>query len=156
MSWIVVHMDRVLIVCGALTATMLFPMIAPRIAFKSIFGEATQGAVGRIADAQLGADDCRYRVPADLCRVSRGSSVANSGIRVNHEVDFCLTRDFERRSLRKEDGDANSGRRLDHGPVVFVVFAGSILKNRKNGRWFEKTLSAQKLIANDNTQNNLY
>ena len=48
MSWIVVHMDRVLIVCGALTATMLFPMIAPRIAFKTMFGEAAQGSLGEL------------------------------------------------------------------------------------------------------------
>jgi hypothetical protein len=46
MSWIVANIDWVLIVCGALTSTMLLPMIAPRFAFNSMFGEVADGALG--------------------------------------------------------------------------------------------------------------
>ena len=36
----------VLIVCGALTATMLLPMLAPRFAFSNMFGEMADGPLG--------------------------------------------------------------------------------------------------------------
>ena len=48
MSWIVANMDWILIVCGALTATMLLPMIAPRFAFKYMFGEVPDGPLGKL------------------------------------------------------------------------------------------------------------
>ena len=46
MSWIVTNIHWVLIVCGALTATMLLPMLAPRFAFGNMFGEMADGPLG--------------------------------------------------------------------------------------------------------------
>jgi hypothetical protein len=46
MSWIILNMDWILIVCGALTATMLLPFIVPRFAFEKMFGEAADGPLG--------------------------------------------------------------------------------------------------------------
>jgi hypothetical protein len=54
MSWIVTNMDWVLIVCGALTATMLLPMIAPRFAFKHMFGEVAEGPLGELLTRSWG------------------------------------------------------------------------------------------------------
>jgi hypothetical protein len=46
MSWIVTNIDWILLVGGALTCTMVIPMIAPRLAFKAMFGEVADGALG--------------------------------------------------------------------------------------------------------------
>jgi hypothetical protein len=46
MSWIVTNIDWILLVGGALTCTMVIPMIAPRIAFKYMFGEIADGPLG--------------------------------------------------------------------------------------------------------------
>lgn len=54
MSWIVANMHWVLIVCGVLTATMLLPMIAPRFAFKRMFGEVTDGPLGTLLTRNWG------------------------------------------------------------------------------------------------------
>jgi hypothetical protein len=51
-------MDWVLIVCGALTATMLFPMIAPRFAFKYMFGEVADGPLGELVTRNWGQMIC--------------------------------------------------------------------------------------------------
>jgi hypothetical protein len=48
MNWIITNIDWVLIVCGALTTTMLFPMIAPRRAFNFMFGEVADGPLGEL------------------------------------------------------------------------------------------------------------
>jgi hypothetical protein len=47
-NWIVSNIHWVLIVCGVLTATMLFPMIAPRRAFDLMFGEVADGPLGEL------------------------------------------------------------------------------------------------------------
>jgi hypothetical protein len=54
MSWIVTNMDWILIVCGALTATMLLPMIAPRFAFKHMFGEVADDPLGELLTRNWG------------------------------------------------------------------------------------------------------
>jgi hypothetical protein len=54
MSWIVTNSYWVLIVCGALTTTMLFPMIAPRRAFKLMFGEVADGSLGALLTRNWG------------------------------------------------------------------------------------------------------
>jgi hypothetical protein len=54
MSWIVTNIYWILIVCGALTATMLFPMIAPRRAFKLMFGEVADGSLGALLTRNWG------------------------------------------------------------------------------------------------------
>ena len=54
MSWIVTNMHWVLIVCGALTTTMLLPMIAPRFAFKHMFGEVADGPLGALLTRNWG------------------------------------------------------------------------------------------------------
>jgi uncharacterized protein YjeT (DUF2065 family) len=47
-------MHWVLIVCGVLTTTMIFPMIAPRLAFKYIFGEVANGPLGDLLTRNWG------------------------------------------------------------------------------------------------------
>ena len=54
MSWIIANIDWILIVCGALTATMLLPMIAPRFAFKQMFGEVPDGPLGKLLTRNWG------------------------------------------------------------------------------------------------------
>jgi hypothetical protein len=54
MNWIVTNIYWVLIVCGALTATMLFPMIAPRRAFNFMFGEMPDGPLGELLGRNWG------------------------------------------------------------------------------------------------------
>jgi hypothetical protein len=54
MNWIVTNIHWVLIVCGALTATMLIPMIAPRRAFNLMFGEAAEGSLGELLTRNWG------------------------------------------------------------------------------------------------------
>jgi hypothetical protein len=54
MRWIVTNIDWVLIVCGALTATMLLPMVAPRSSFKFMFGEVADGPLGELLTRNWG------------------------------------------------------------------------------------------------------
>jgi uncharacterized protein YjeT (DUF2065 family) len=54
MNWIVTNINWILIVCGALTTTMLFPMIAPRRAFNYMFGEAADGPLGELLTRNWG------------------------------------------------------------------------------------------------------
>jgi hypothetical protein len=58
MSWIVTNMDWVLIVCGALTTTMLLPMVAPRFAFNYMFGEAPDSPLGELLTRNWGQMIC--------------------------------------------------------------------------------------------------
>jgi hypothetical protein len=46
MNCIVMNIEWVLIVSGALTCSMIIPMISPRIAFKYMFGEEADGPLG--------------------------------------------------------------------------------------------------------------
>ena len=43
MNWIVTHMKRILLVCGALTCTMIYAAIAPGPAMQSMFGASIDG-----------------------------------------------------------------------------------------------------------------
>jgi hypothetical protein len=54
MNWIVANIDWVLIVCGALTTTMLLPMVAPRFAFNFIFGEVPDRPLGELLTRNWG------------------------------------------------------------------------------------------------------
>jgi hypothetical protein len=54
MSWIIMNIQWVLIVCGALTATMLLPMIAPRVSFNFIFGKASDDPLGKLLTRNWG------------------------------------------------------------------------------------------------------
>jgi hypothetical protein len=54
MGWIVTNMGWILIVCGALTTTMLLPMIAPRFAFNHMFGEVADGPLGELLTRNWG------------------------------------------------------------------------------------------------------
>ena len=58
MNWIVTNMYWVLIVCGVLTATMILPMVAPRFAFKYMFGEAADGPLGELLTRNWGQMIC--------------------------------------------------------------------------------------------------
>ena len=48
MPWIVTNIDWILIVCGALTMTMIMPFLAPRFAANYLFGEAPEGPVAEM------------------------------------------------------------------------------------------------------------
>jgi hypothetical protein len=48
MSWIVVNIHRIMILCGVLTMTMLYAAIAPDAALRSTFGESLSGPVADI------------------------------------------------------------------------------------------------------------
>lgn len=54
MGWIVTNMYWILIVCGALTATMVLPMIAPRFASRHMFGEVADGPLGELVTRNWG------------------------------------------------------------------------------------------------------
>ncbi len=62
MSWIIEHIDWVLIVSGVLTFSMVLMMLAPRFALQSTFGEVAEGRV------------------ADLVSRSWGEMIAASGL----------------------------------------------------------------------------
>jgi hypothetical protein len=48
MCWIVANIRWILVVCGALTCTMLFAAVAPQAALRATFGEALEGPVAEI------------------------------------------------------------------------------------------------------------
>ena len=48
MRWVAANIDWILVVCGTLTATMLLPMITPRFAFRRMFDEVPDGALGEL------------------------------------------------------------------------------------------------------------
>ena len=48
MSWIAVNIDRIMIVSGLLTMTMIYAAIAPDAALRSTFGEGLSGPVADI------------------------------------------------------------------------------------------------------------
>jgi hypothetical protein len=54
MSWIVRNIDWVLIVAGVGTCSMLFQAIAPRAAWRAVFGEEAQGAVAEFISRSWG------------------------------------------------------------------------------------------------------
>jgi hypothetical protein len=58
MNWIVMNINWVLIVCGALTATMFLPMVAPRRTFNFLFGEAADGPLGELLTRNWGQMIC--------------------------------------------------------------------------------------------------
>ncbi len=54
MSWIVRNIDWVLIVAGLGTCSMLFQTLAPRAAWRAVFGEEAQGAVAEFVSRSWG------------------------------------------------------------------------------------------------------
>ncbi|HEY4125391.1 MAG TPA: hypothetical protein VGM36_12305 [Rhizomicrobium sp.] len=54
MSWIIEHIDWVLIVSGALTFTMAVMVIAPRFVSRFAFGETADGALGNLISRSWG------------------------------------------------------------------------------------------------------
>jgi hypothetical protein len=55
MAWIVAHMKAILVVCGALTCTMIYPVLAPHAAVRSTFGEELEGAAAELVVRNWGA-----------------------------------------------------------------------------------------------------
>jgi hypothetical protein len=54
-AWIVTHMKAVLVVCGVLTCTMVYAVLAPHAAMRSTFGEGLEGAAAEIVVRNWGA-----------------------------------------------------------------------------------------------------
>lgn len=54
MSWIITNMEWILIVGGALTTSMIVPMVAPRFAFNFMFGEVADGPLGTLLSRNWG------------------------------------------------------------------------------------------------------
>ena len=54
MSWIVHHIERVLIVSGALTFGVALMAIAPRLVSRFTFGETADGALGNLISRSWG------------------------------------------------------------------------------------------------------
>jgi hypothetical protein len=48
MNWIVTHIRWILLVCGALTCTMLYAAIAPQAALRATFGDTLEGPLAEI------------------------------------------------------------------------------------------------------------
>ena len=55
MGWILRNIDWILVVSGVVTSTMLVQALAPRFAFKFIFGEDSPGAVSALIGRSWGA-----------------------------------------------------------------------------------------------------
>jgi hypothetical protein len=55
MRFVVAHMKAILIVCGLLTCTMIYPVIAPHAAIRSTFGEGLEGGAAEIVVRSWGA-----------------------------------------------------------------------------------------------------
>lgn len=55
MPRIVTHIRSIMLVSGALTATMIYAAIAPQAALRSTFGETLDGAVAHVAVRNWGA-----------------------------------------------------------------------------------------------------
>lgn len=55
MSWLVVHIHRIMIVSGLLTMTMIYAAVAPEAALRSMFGESASGPVANMVVRNWGA-----------------------------------------------------------------------------------------------------
>jgi hypothetical protein len=55
MSWIVRNIDRIMIVSGVLTLTMIYAAVAPDAAFRSTFGEGVGGPAADLVVRNWGA-----------------------------------------------------------------------------------------------------
>lgn len=55
MNWIVRHIKWIMLVSGALTCTMLFPVFAPEAALQATFGATLQGPVADVVVRNWGA-----------------------------------------------------------------------------------------------------
>jgi hypothetical protein len=55
MGFIVGRMKWIMLVCGALTCTMLYAAIAPQAALRATFGEALEGPVAEVVVRNWGA-----------------------------------------------------------------------------------------------------
>ena len=55
MPWIAANIDRIMIVSGVLTMTMIYAAIAPKAALRSTFGESVSGPVADIVVRNWGA-----------------------------------------------------------------------------------------------------
>lgn len=55
MTWIVARTKWIMLVCGALTCTMVYSFIAPQAALRSTFGEALEGPLAEIIVRSWGA-----------------------------------------------------------------------------------------------------
>jgi hypothetical protein len=55
MRFVVAHMKPILIVCGALTCTTIYPVLAPHEAMQSTFGERLEGAAAELVVRSWGA-----------------------------------------------------------------------------------------------------
>ena len=55
MNWIVAKMQWIMLVCGALTCTMIYAAVAPEAALRSTFGETLQGPLAEIVVRNWGA-----------------------------------------------------------------------------------------------------
>ena len=55
MSWLLAHIDRVMLVSGILTLTMIYAAIAPEAAFRSTFGESVGGPAADLVVRNWGA-----------------------------------------------------------------------------------------------------
>ena len=55
MTWIVANIRWIMIVSGALTATMIYTAIAPEAALQSTFGETLNGPLAQIVVRNWGA-----------------------------------------------------------------------------------------------------
>jgi hypothetical protein len=55
MSWVVAHIDRIMILSGVLTTTLIYAALAPEAALRSTFGESVSGPVADIVVRNWGA-----------------------------------------------------------------------------------------------------
>ena len=55
MAWTVANIDRIMIVSGVLTMTMIYAALAPEAALRSTFGENMSGPVADIVGRNWGA-----------------------------------------------------------------------------------------------------
>jgi hypothetical protein len=55
MSWIVANIQRIMILSGVLTMTMVYAAIAPEAALRSTFGESVEGPVADVVVRNWGA-----------------------------------------------------------------------------------------------------
>lgn len=55
MQFIEKHMQRIMLICGLFTCTMVFALIAPQMALELAFGQSLQGALAEIIVRSWGA-----------------------------------------------------------------------------------------------------
>lgn len=55
MNWIVNNIQWIMLVCGLLTCTMLYPALAPKAALRSLFGETLEGPLAEVIVRNWGA-----------------------------------------------------------------------------------------------------